>query len=469
VQHAAARTHGGWSRCLGGLLLAVAVSLGAWARGVPNDPGRSLQREFNVSDSFFRRVQDRAVIDQYETRSHAVQVEVAPESRPLRARHPPDDGSFRIVVPAVPPRILSHRRAISARVRPLRGFRAPILDDATDRWPVVLPASGLSAPERQVAARIRQSLASEGLLLTLARSLAILGPSRFLTNHAAGVRELAGLGFPVDWLRFFAVGSAAAGRPGDVIAAVARELVQGRAMAAVRAALQAARFHFKPTRAGFRIAAEDGEHTIGLLRMQIGGGYANGIVPGGALDVFGELLGAMPEANVVASVPAEYLRSLKWMARFVWPLGRPGRLVLIAEPLPLSAWAQDNGKAGYLRTPGARFNTPATLVPRYASLNELDSTFCPEESFVMDGVRAAGQVVVHSPLLFQGGNVLVVHDPGRGQRVLLISETDVYRNIALGLTRSEVLDAFRVEFAVDRCVVMPAASYHLDYDLTLLS
>jgi hypothetical protein len=85
----------------------------------------------------------------------------------------------------------------------------------------------------------------------------------------------------------------------------------------------------------------------------------------------------------------------------------------------------------------------------------------------MDGVAAAGHTVIQSPLLFQGGNLLVVGDPAAQERVLLLAETELYRNTALGLSREQVLDAFQSEFTVDRCRVLPAVSYHLDYDVTV--
>jgi hypothetical protein len=50
---------------------------------------------------------------------------------------------------------------------------------------------------------------------------------------------------------------------------------------------------------------------------------------------------------------------------------------------------------------------------------------------------------------------------------LLLSETELYRNVALGLTREQALEAFRLELGVDKCVVLRAVSYHLDYDITV--
>jgi len=50
------------------------------------------------------------------------------------------------------------------------------------------------------------------------------------------------------------------------------------------------------------------------------------------------------------------------------------------------------------RQPGQR--SLATLTPRFAAWTR-ESTFDPRESFLMDGLRAAGQTVIHSALLFK--------------------------------------------------------------------
>src|SRR5690606_11573208 len=107
----------------------------------------------------------------------------------------------------------------------------------------------------------------------------------------------------------------------------------------------------------------------------------------------------------------------------------------------------------------------ATLTPRYASRGEDGSTFVPGDTFLLDGLAKADHLVIQSPLLFQGGNLLAVQDPATGKRLLLVGEAEVYRNIALGLTEAQVLDAFRIEFGVDRCEILPAVSFHIDYDV----
>jgi hypothetical protein len=91
----------------------------------------------------------------------------------------------------------------------------------------------------------------------------------------------------------------------------------------------------------------------------------------------------------------------------------------------------------------------------------------PGETFLAEGLAAAGLRVVQSPLLFQGGNLMVVRDPARGERVLLAGEAEVYRNVALGLTEAQATEALRVEMGADRCVVLPAAAFHIDYEVAV--
>jgi hypothetical protein len=89
------------------------------------------------------------------------------------------------------------------------------------------------------------------------------------------------------------------------------------------------------------------------------------------------------------------------------------------------------------------------------------------ETFVLNEISASGHRVMQSPLLFQGGNLLAVFDPSRQKRVLLIGEGEIHRNVSLGLSQLQIVELFRVGFGVDDCVVIPALSYHLDFDLTV--
>src|SRR5690606_21986900 len=93
--------------------------------------------------------------------------------------------------------------------------------------------------------------------------------------------------------------------------------------------------------------------------------------------------------------------------------------------------------------------------------------YLPGDSYLMDGLRSSGHRVLHSSLLFQGGNLLAVRDPRSKRRILLLGEGEVLRNMGLGLSREQVLEAFTRELGVDQCVVLPAVSYHLDFDVTV--
>jgi hypothetical protein len=91
----------------------------------------------------------------------------------------------------------------------------------------------------------------------------------------------------------------------------------------------------------------------------------------------------------------------------------------------------------------------------------------PSDSLATDVLGRSMMNVLASPLLFQGGNVMPVTMPRTGKRLLLIGEAEVHRNRALGLSEPEALSAFAAEFGVDDCVVIPAASFHIDLDFTI--
>ena len=88
-------------------------------------------------------------------------------------------------------------------------------------------------------------------------------------------------------------------------------------------------------------------------------------------------------------------------------------------------------------------------------------------SVPVSGAAAIGAELIHSPLLFQGGNILCAVDPKTGERILLVADADIYRNTALGLTAAQAIEAFRVEFGCDRCEMIETASFHLDYDISV--
>jgi hypothetical protein len=194
------------------------------------------------------------------------------------------------------------------------------------------------------------------------------------------------------------------------------------------------------------------------IRLQLdGGGFTRGPGDGSALDLVGQLLAAIPDGRVWISVHDTSVEAL--LAALP---GSADRLEIIPTPLPVSTWACDSGMVGF--GSGRRH---VTLIPRYASTDETATRFVPGDSFVFETVAAVVGDVVQSCLVFQGGNILPVVEPATGESILLVGEREVYRNRALGLTSEQVIDAFRIEFGVDRCEILPAVSLHLDMEMTV--
>jgi hypothetical protein len=421
----------------------------------------------NLPADFVRRTRHRLTFDQYAQRFHAVAGSAAPAGRPPAMHKPGDDRFIRPASTQTPEPIVKYRLAQERRQLPLRGFRAAILDEAGHTVPTSLPWQGFTAARRKAADLITRRLAHDGLISTLVEVVAILGPQSLLDRASDAAQELSHLGFPADWLVCFKSNEPQAGANTDLISHTARLLLEGKSVASAKEELKTLRFEFHRNGPEFRVAPENGEDEIALVRMQVEGGYLGGIVPGDSLDVTAQIVAALPEADFLVTIQDNFATNLHWLAQHCWPLKRANQLTLLAEKCDVTPWAQDNGKAGFtaLKPPGAA--VPATLAPRYASQGEDVSQFMPGDSYLMDGLRAAGHAVIQSPLLFQGGNLLAVRDPVAKRRVLLISEAEIYRNTPLGLTREQVLEAFRAEFGVEACVVLPVVSHHLDFDFTV--
>lgn len=429
-------------------------------------PAASIARDLKLPTQFIERMMHRRVLDRYAARNYSIEADIRPGPVAPIIRSRPDARAVRIFRSEHPEAVMQYRERWAKPIRPFPAYRAPILENANEFRDAVIDHDGLSGKDREIADRIRAFLAHDGVLVTLARVMEILGPNEFRNEPQKSLRRLGDLGFPVDLLKYFRWPETVDESRKEIVESIAVELSKSKLSDVLVEKLRGVPFEFEKTSSQFAAAEEGGEYDLGLLRVQIGGGYDEGIVRGGSLDVAGQLIAALPDVDFIASAPSEFFENIRWLALNSWPLRRPNRLVLIEEKAPVSPWAQDNGKAGLLTGGGLDFGTPATLTPRYATRDEMDWLFCPGESFLMDGVQASGHSVFQSPLLFQGGNALVVRDPKKGERILLIAETEVYRNLTLGLTREQVLEAFRMEFSVQRCEVMPVVSYHLDYDVT---
>lgn len=423
----------------------------------------------NLPPAFQQRIADRAVIDEYQIKHFAVAATGIPTPASAQMVRRPYDLGIQVVRPVLSETAAGQRSNYQQVMLPPRGFKAPILEAATNGLSLAWYALPTNSLDRAVAELIKHRLAHDGLLPTLARVLDRLGAEEFVTHGRPGLRRLRALGFPDDLLACFAPGRQADPTEGslEVVQFVARRLVAGASLTALEAELAHRSFRLPAAWSRFQILSESGEPSIGMLRMQVGGGYAQGIVPGDSIDVIHQLVSGFPQATFTLSVPGEMAEAFHAWARQTLPLRKRQQLTLIVEPHRLETWAQDNGKAGFIKDRATGRDQPATITPRYASRHEGASAFLPGESFLMDGLRASGHPVVHFPLLFQGGNLLAVTDPVTDQRLLLLGEGEIHRNVALGLTRAQVIEAFRRGFGVDECLVLPGASYHLDFDLNL--
>lgn len=366
----------------------------------------------------------------------------------------PSGGEVRVLRPAVDAARLEAWRGVPEERPSLRGFRAPILARAAE--PLVLhAASALDAPDARAARTVATQLARDGLRATLVAATLDLGPG---ADGLAGRLERAG--FPVDLLACWTQPGAEA-----LPERVARELAAGRDRADIVADLASLPFAWPPTIPGWHVASESGETTAAAIRMQVSSAtdYAKP-GEGGAMDVFRDLARLLPEVAIVAGVESKHLGGVEAEARAL-AADRRAPITLVESPLPLAQWAQDSAKAGFAEVGGRR--AVVWLAPRYASRGEDGSAFVAGENLALEAFAATGRDVRASPLLFQAGDLLCVVDPRSGKRSLLVGEAEVARNRALGLSRDEVLTAFRTEFGVDSCIVLPAVSFHVDLEVSV--
>lgn len=432
-----------------------------------NQPlGAGTVADLNLPPEFVARVARRIIRESFESRFRIVVAEGAAQTPPaprtgVAASAPADVGGLRIVADEWPAELLAYRLGLE-EVRPgLRGFRAPLLDAAAERR-ALQPDAAADGPLRTAQRAVASALAREGLLATLVATVAALGPDAILADPDP-VARVAATGLPVDLLAHFAAEAPRTERPAAHIRAVARRLRSGESVAAVQRGVVSAAFEFQPAVGGFRVSTECGLEPIGLLRMQATrGDYFRAVGDGSSVDVVRQLAQQAPDLPLVVSLEQCFTGPLLEQIR-TWKLPAGRQLTLVAEPLIVAQWAQDNGKPG--RRPGAGGDNELLLVPRYASREEVGAVLVPGESFLAEGLVRAGLAVAQSPLLFQGGNLLAVQAAPGAERVLLVGEAEIYRNVALGLTAAQVEAAFRLEFGVERVLILPAASFHIDFEV----
>lgn len=337
----------------------------------------------------------------------------------------------------------------------VRGFFPPLGNgiDPAGAWRSaawLLPDPQVNPEGARAAELVARRLATDGVLATIAQVFEL---ERGLARESRLAR-LVSAGVPLDWAACF---TAPDGAP--ALDALARRIDAGASASELATELARWPFRFTPSVSGFEVATESGEHAIGTLRVQLTAGHHwQGPGDGGAVDVVRQLLASLPDTDVVAAIEARNVEEFRATAR-TWHVEH---LQLLPQDLVVSQWAQDDAKSGFVAD-----GSVVTLVPRYASRGEEASSWVPGDARALEAFAAAGFRVARSPLLFQGGNLIVVRDPKRAERVLLVGETEIFRNVALGLTHEQVVGAFQAEFGVARVLVLPALAYHVDYEVSV--
>ena len=440
---------------------AAATDFQEFTLGLPN--GLVDVSALDLPGPFLRRVADRSLRSSFHIHHRRVAAGSRPTSRPAE---PPRDlggslAGISVRTKGVPVAMAARWRAFDNGVPPLRGFRAPLLALRDDPWPVRPPTGEQAERYREAATYVARHLARRGLVRTTMTLLRDIDLS-WRRGGSLDEAKLRAAGIPTDLLAFFHVGEEPLAR------ALARWLDHGAPPEAIDRLAARSRFAFTPSCPAFVVTAEDGSEEVGGYRIQLRTNtFVLGRGDGSPLDIFRQLALVTRTEKIWTSIQARHVPGLL-REMSTWSILAPEQLTVISSPAELSPWAQDNGKAGLApRADDPTRREVVTLIPRYASRNDQITIFLPGETLVFETLEEEIGRCVVSPLLFQGGNALAVIDPRSGERLLLLGEAEVYRNRGLGLTMDQILEAFRVEFGVDRCVVMPAISFHIDMDLTV--
>jgi len=423
-----------------------------------------------LPEAFVRRLADRVIRASFQQRYRIVYEDRGsgagqPGSAPRASTSAPAEG-FSVFVHRIAGRELNFWSGLPEARPALRGFRAPIVRFGLEE-PFGPLAAGTPEEVQRVADIVSRGLAKEGLLMTTARAMLSFGVGSFTTDTANSCDVLAIAGLPVDLLALFG-GDRARERAWLYVARdMGRGLEAGQSLEEVVA--EAAK-GFRPGRQTdeFVTVTDSGEGVFDTMRLQsTRGDYWGGEGDGGSVDIARQLVTRMPDVEFLISIEQQFAGTLVATARG-WSGAGLRRTRLVTEPLTVSQWAQDDGRWGTARLRGAGERKRAILVPRYASRGEDGSVLVPGDSLLLAGLGASGETVLQSALLFQGGNLIVFRLPGpQGRRGMLVGEAEIYRNVALGLSAREALEALRGAFGVDECMVLPAIAYHIDYEVSV--
>jgi len=399
--------------------------------------------DLGLPEPFVRRVRDRVLRARYLETQRVIVPDGLVEPAPAPAARL-GDPPLEVIRASDNPARAAFLPQLAESWPPARGYRAVrVFED-----PRPLVADYL--PEADLAQPVARGLSREGLLLTTARVVQLLREKR----RPVTLENLGRSGLPIDWLAFFRA-------PAPLPQWIEQRLADGQTPEQLKPELDALPFAFQPSRKGLRLSTDSGEEPITALRAQLSRGdpwYREG--DGGNVELLRALIQAVGPLPLTVTLPSEQLPVWeRTAATWDWPKG--ARVRVLCTPLPVSQWTQDNGK------PARDEDGPLLLVPRFASRSELGASLVPSETYLVEEYAAAGERVVVSPLSSQGGNLICVRHPKSGERLLLVGEAELHRNTSLGLSQQQVLSAFRAEFGVERCVVLPAVGFHIDTEVSV--
>jgi hypothetical protein len=418
--------------------------------------GPATVADLALPDSFVRRVAGRTLQAWFGERFRIVVDDIGAanqEPLPPPASDPSQPPASTVRVPCPNPPASAEA---PARPPPSRNFRWPSRA-GDDQFPYETPAGG-PALIAELSTLIARSLAKDGLLLCAARALAVAKRTTADLQAAEALSLLRQAGLPSDLLPSFR-----AVRCGSDEHTVVDWLMKQLGSASperLRPALAKVPFDFGASAPGFTSIPDSGQVEPETLRIQLTrAGYYAASGDGGSLDILRQLL-EKTRARLLVHAQEHHAAALPAAMR-TWPTEFRDRITLLVQSSPLSQWAQDSAKPG--RRPDGH---GATLTPRFASRGEEASQLVVGDSCIGSALQAGGHEVIRSPLLFQGGNLLTVQEPS-GRRTLLIGEAEVHRNRALGFSYDQALAALATEFGADKTAVLPAASMHLDYEISV--
>ncbi len=379
------------------------------------------------------------------------------------------DGNFEptVVKYTIPDDAASYCDTLAEAFPSLPGFRMPLLVPGFEPWPTKLGSD--ASPEMvQAAEFVSRRLAVDGLPATLAGVLEILAPPAEEQESLSDFRKrLMSAGLPVDLLDYY---EAAIGKNEKFALGILERLTRAHRDGArgdeLRAIAKTFKLRFRQSAFESLITPEMTGSSIPAFRIQLTRGddwLHEG--DGGSVDIARQLVQHFPLAEINAVIEDRHLADFLATSRH-WPAMK-GSFNLVTVPFAVTQWAQDNGRS--MQGPqfrGGRQDTSSLLAPRFASRREEGSLFIPGDSLAISAYPKLGKSIAQSPLLFQGGNIMGLFDQNVGI-ILLVGEAEIARNVALGLTRDEVIEAFRIEFGAKECRVLPAVSFHIDFDLTV--